>query len=163
MVISEQEYLATQYEHEPEWIDGEVVERSMPDWPHSKTQSDLASLIPRRHSGVSLWKGTELRVKISGRHRVIDFCVFAGEEPKGRPPSGPPVIAVEILSPDDSMSKLIDKFQEYKSWGVKHVWLIDPDHKQFYTFDGELRPVPVLSLPEYGISITQHTLFSAGR
>jgi Uma2 family endonuclease len=37
----------------------------------------------------------------------------------------PPVIAIEILSPDDQMAKLQQKIAEYLAFGVEHVWVFD--------------------------------------
>jgi Uma2 family endonuclease len=35
-------------------------------------------------------------------------------------------IVVEVLSEDDSMSRVIAKLQEYAALGVPNIWLIDP-------------------------------------
>jgi len=37
--ISEQEYLRTDYEHDREWIEGQLRERAMPDEYHSALQA----------------------------------------------------------------------------------------------------------------------------
>lgn len=39
---------------------------------------------------------------------------------------GPPILAVEILSPSDVHRKIQAKVQDYLAAGVKLVWLIDP-------------------------------------
>ncbi len=42
---------------------------------------------------------------------------------------GAPDLAVEILSPSDSISKLKDKAVEYFESGAQLVWIVDPRHK----------------------------------
>jgi Uma2 family endonuclease len=39
---------------------------------------------------------------------------------------GPPVLAVEILSPTDRQDEITEKVQEYLTAGVAHVWVIEP-------------------------------------
>ncbi len=42
----------------------------------------------------------------------------------------PPVIAVEVLSPDDRVNQVALKVDEYLAFGVKQVWVVDPDAKE---------------------------------
>ena len=39
---------------------------------------------------------------------------------------GPPVIAVEIQSPNNTVKEITEKVREYLDCGVKQVWVIDP-------------------------------------
>ena len=39
---------------------------------------------------------------------------------------GPPVLAVEILSPSDTHERITDKVREYLEAGVPLVWVVDP-------------------------------------
>lgn len=48
-------------------------------------------------------------------HRIVD---------------GPPILAVEILSPTDKHEEVTAKVESYLEAGVKLVWVVDPD---FYT------------------------------
>jgi len=38
----------------------------------------------------------------------------------------PPLLVIEILSPDDSYSDTQERAQDYRAMGVKTVWIIDP-------------------------------------
>ena len=42
----------------------------------------------------------------------------------------PPVIAVEVLSPDDRVNQVALKVDEYLAFGVKQVWVVDPEAKE---------------------------------
>ena len=39
----------------------------------------------------------------------------------------PPVVAVEVLSPDDRVNRVALKVDEYLAFGVKQVWVVDPE------------------------------------
>jgi Uma2 family endonuclease len=41
--------------------------------------------------------------------------------------TGPPVLAVEIVSPEDTFSEFARRCSEFLQAGVRAVWLIDPD------------------------------------
>lgn len=41
----------------------------------------------------------------------------------------PPVIAVEVLSPSDRVNRVAAKVDEYLAFGVKQVWVVDPETK----------------------------------
>lgn len=38
----------------------------------------------------------------------------------------PPIVAVEVLSPDDRINRLLRKVGEYLNSGVQQVWIVDP-------------------------------------
>jgi Uma2 family endonuclease len=39
---------------------------------------------------------------------------------------GPPLLAVEVLSPNDKQKDVSDAIEEYLDCGVKQVWIVDP-------------------------------------
>ncbi|MBC8113368.1 MAG: Uma2 family endonuclease [Candidatus Saccharimonas sp.] len=41
----------------------------------------------------------------------------------------PPVVAVEVLSPEDRVNKVANKVDEYLAFGVRQVWVVDPETK----------------------------------
>ena len=138
---------------EPEYKDGEVIERSMPTRLHSRTQHRLSMFFGEVEKKQPVFGHPELRVKMrDGRYVTPDYAVFAGAEPTEDWPSAPPYIAIEILSPDDRMTEVREKMEEYRVWGVPHVWLIDPRKRQFYTVTAAgLAEVERLEAPELGI------------
>jgi Uma2 family endonuclease len=46
----------------------------------------------------------------------------------------PPVLAVEVLSPDDRVNKVLRKVDDYLNNGVRVVWLIDPEEQSVRVF-----------------------------
>jgi hypothetical protein len=41
LAVSMAEYLRTSYEYDAEWVDGEVVERSLPNYSHTRVESRI--------------------------------------------------------------------------------------------------------------------------
>ena len=64
-----------------------------------------------------------------------------------------------LLSPDDRLTKVREKLEEYKSWGVPHVWLVDPHSRRLYTCEKGLNEVAALPVPELGVTVTAEDIF----
>ncbi len=52
----------------------------------------------------------------------------AGRDPKSKFYEGPPVLAVEILSPSDQHERIVEKVELYLEVGAA-VWVVDPDFR----------------------------------
>jgi Uma2 family endonuclease len=50
-----------------------------------------------------------------------------------------PDLAVEIVSPNDNFSELEEKVDEYLEKGISLIWLIDPQKKRAWVYEGERR------------------------
>lgn len=155
------EYLHTSFpDLDKEYRDGELVERSLPDYLHSKTQRLLIVLLSALGKTFPVFVCPELRIRVrTGLVRIPDISVYYPNEPQERVPSTPPFIAIEILSPDDRMANVRSKLAEYRAWGVSHVWLVDPHSKRMYNYDAELVEVSTLRIPELNIEVTPADIF----
>src|SRR5262249_1960099 len=77
----------------------------------------------------------ELRSRVaSTRVRIPEVSIYPGQKPTERVPTKPPLVAIEILSPDDRYSKLMQKFEEYNAWGVRRIWLVDPETRKLKVY-----------------------------
>jgi Uma2 family endonuclease len=160
--ISIDEYLRTSFEGlDREYVDGEIVERSLPDELHSKTQWRLSGLIWDLSKTLPFHGRTELRSRVRAtRIRIPDVAIYADIEPNAMVPTEPPLVAIEILSPDDRHSEVMQKLEEYQAWGVRHVWLVDPHRRKLDVYgSGTLSEVPALEIPEYDVRITSADIF----
>jgi Uma2 family endonuclease len=45
----------------------------------------------------------------------------------------PPFLCIEVLSPEDRMTRIIDRINDYLEMGVPYVWVLDPKLKIAYT------------------------------
>jgi Uma2 family endonuclease len=159
--LSVEQYLATSFPNlDKEYRDGELVERSLPDYPHSKTQMRLATFFATAGKSLPIFPATELRLKVQPRLILIpDVCVFYPNEPQVRFPDEPPFITIEILSLDDTLKDVREKLEIYRRWSVPHVWLVDPHLRRMYTCDAGLMEVPTLQIPEIGLTVTPAEIF----
>jgi Uma2 family endonuclease len=52
--------------------------------------------------------------------------LVAGVKKKSSYVDGPPLLAVEVLSPNDKHREIVEAIEEYLECGVKVVWIVDP-------------------------------------
>jgi len=120
------EYLGINYRPDREYVDGEVRERNVGKWEHARVQWLLALWFGVREKEWGIVGSTEQRVRVSKtRVRVPDLVVLrSGAQPDVL--TDPPLLVIEILSPDDSYSDTQERAQDYRAMGVETVWIIDP-------------------------------------
>jgi Uma2 family endonuclease len=88
-------------------------------------------------------------------YRIPDLAVFAGSRPQEPVPSRPPLVVIEIISPDDRYSQVLEKLAEYEEWGVPHIWVVDPHRRTLATYEsGALFRVDKLTLPGYPLELS---------
>lgn len=158
--ITAEEYLRMTFEYDAEFVHGEIVERSMPDYVHGRIQFLLAVAFGRLTSSRSPHPCLEVRMRVeSDVYRIPDVAVFA-TPPQTTVPDSAPLLVIEILSKDDRYHDLMEKLDEYRNWGVAHIWVVDRLAKRFsvYTELG-LQNFSSLSLPEYSFQLTPSELF----
>ncbi|MBV9770247.1 MAG: Uma2 family endonuclease [Bryobacterales bacterium] len=160
--ITAEQYLHMTFEHDAEFVHGEIVERSMPDYIHGKIAFLIAqALVPviRAHR---LYPCFEVRMQVAPDvYRIPDASVFAGEEPKESVPFAPPLLVIEILSRDDRHHDLLEKLEDYRVWGVPNIWVVDPIAKRFSIYsERRLEYVSSLALADHPFELTQSNLFS---
>ncbi|MGD1092291.1 MAG: Uma2 family endonuclease [Bryobacteraceae bacterium] len=154
------QYLVTSFpDLDREFHDGEVVECSLPDYLHSRAQALLIVFFEALRKRLSVYAYPELRLKLrEALYLIPDVAVFCPAPPADGIPCTPPLIAIEVLSPDDRLAVVREKPEEYRAWGVKHVWLVDPHSRRMYTCDVGLTEVASL-LPELEIELMPEAIF----
>jgi Uma2 family endonuclease len=120
------EYMSTSYRPDCEYVDGEVRERNVGKYEHARVQALLARWFGNHEQEWGVQVVTEQRVQVSPtRVRIPDVTLLtAGAQPDVI--VEPPLLVVEILSPDDSYSDTQERAQDYRAMGVETVWIIDP-------------------------------------
>jgi Uma2 family endonuclease len=95
-----------------------------------------------------------------GLFRVADVAVFSSR-PVEDYPEQPPLVVVEIVSPDDRHHYLMEKLEEYRVWGVANIWVVDPLSKRLFIYtESGLQNVSSLALADYPFELTPAILFS---
>jgi Uma2 family endonuclease len=129
-LISVEEYLASSYKPDCDYVDGHIEERNLGERPHSRLQGRLLLILSGQlPAGMEVLPEVRVQVKAS-RFRVPDICVAEqSEEPIL---TKPPLLCVEVLSPKDRMNRIEIRIQDYVAMGVPYVWVLDPETRQAY-------------------------------
>ena len=131
------EYLRTSWSPDREFVDGRIEERNLGEKEHSILQRFFTVLfaIHRAEWGVEVFP--ELRTQTQTRRfRVPDVLVVRAGENFERYVTQPPLIAIEILSPEDRLSAMQEKAAEYRGFGIEHIWIVDPMQRMAYRYTG---------------------------
>ncbi len=131
-------YLHTSYSPDCEWIDGELKERNLGQFDHVNLQGVLAVYLS---SNAKMWDVRALpeqRLKVNQyRYRVPDIVVIARQNEKEQTITIAPLLCIEILSPDDTVSDYQERLMDYLAMGVKAVWILDPTKQRAWQVTGQ--------------------------
>ncbi len=155
------EYLDTVYRPDREYVDGEIRERNVGKWDHARVQWLLAGWFMSNERAWHVMGSTEQRVQVSSsRVRVPDLVIL---RPGTQRPvlTEPPLLVIEILSPDDTYSELQERCHDYQTLGVENIWIIDPKTRTGrMCFATHWLAADRLELPNSPIHVDLHHLFS---
>jgi len=125
-----------------EFVQGEIIQKPMPQGKHSITQADLVSAINAFLKPQHIARACpELRCTFGNRSIVPDIAVFQWEH-LPRDPDGKianrfliaPDWTIEILSPDQSQTKVVPNILHYLDYGTQMGWLIDPEEELVFVY-----------------------------
>ena len=101
-----EEYLRTTYHPDMEYLEGQLVERHVGEYFHSRLQALIIGLLVSRERECRFRVFGEQRVKVSDRprYRIPDICVKALPH-QITPILLRPDLAIEVVSPDDEAAE----------------------------------------------------------
>jgi Uma2 family endonuclease len=158
------EYLSTSWSPDREFVDGQIEERNLGEKDHAIIQRYLTFLfmLKRAEWGVEVFP--EVRTQVAATNfRVPDVLVVQAGEAFDRYLTHPPLIAIEILSPEDSLSAMQNKFENYLRFGIPNIWIVDPEPRLAYRYIAAgLEPVQSgeLTVAETPIKLVLSELFA---
>ncbi len=125
-----------------EYIDGEILQKSMPKGKHSHLQLSLSISINQAASSSKIaYAWPELRCSFGDRSIVPDIAVFEwghipfdtdGEVPNDF--SIAPDWIIEILSPGQSPNRVTQKILYSLQHGTQLGWMLDPSDRSIVVF-----------------------------
>jgi Uma2 family endonuclease len=131
--ISLEEYLRESYRPDCDYVDGEVQQRNLGEFEHGAIQMFVGDWFFQRRREWNLRVVPEMRIRVSPtRVRIADVCVISREQPIEPVLTRPPLIVIEILSPEDRIGRYNDRLSDYRAMGISNVWVIDPIHRIGY-------------------------------
>jgi Uma2 family endonuclease len=158
------EYLRTSWSPDREYVDGRIEERNLGEKEHSLIQRYLTFLFMLKRAEWEVEVFPELRTQTqSRRFRVPDVLVTRADDKFERYVTSAPLIAIEILSPEDRLTAMQAKAEEYKDFGVENIWIIDPERRIAYRHTGtSLEEVKTgeLIVPQTPIRVVLSDLFA---
>jgi Uma2 family endonuclease len=150
-----------------EYINGQIIQKPMPQGKHSRLQGELMSAInsvlkPQRIAEAF----PELRCTFGERSTVPDVAVFTWS----RIPVDEngdianvfrvaPDWTIEILSPEQKPSRVTSNILHCIKHGAKLGWMLDPDDRAIVTFNENQQvevfeePTAILPVPEFAQEI----------
>ncbi|WP_420237942.1 Uma2 family endonuclease [Telmatobacter bradus] len=162
--VSVEEYLSTVYEHDCEYVDGVIEERDMGEFEHAYVQGILITLFNNHRSDWKVYALPEQRVQTQKTHfRVPDICVLRTGSVRESVLTHPPLLAIEVQSPDQALRRTELKCREFLAFGIEHVWVIDPYARVGYrgTVNGlELVRDGVFTVPNSPIRLELDAIFA---
>jgi len=127
------EYLRTSYHPDRDFVDGEVQERNLGEFDHGAVQGFLTAWFYQHRQEWQVHVIPELRIRVSAaRVRIADVCLIARSQPIEQVPTMPPLAVIEILSPEDRISRYNERLADYRRMGIQNVWVIDPANRLGY-------------------------------
>ncbi|MGK7872947.1 MAG: Uma2 family endonuclease [Xenococcaceae cyanobacterium] len=159
-----------------EYINGRIIEKPMPQGEHSAVQTELASAINLVVKPKQIARAfSELRCTFGGRSIIPDISVFLWNRIPRKENGGvanvfslAPDWTIEILSPDQSQTKVIKNILHCLNHGTQMGWLIDPEEQSVFVYRQDQpttfydEPGICLPVPEFAkdFSLTVDGLFS---
>jgi len=163
-LVTVEEYLHTVYEPECDYVDGCLEDRNVGEYDHGALQSILSFLFMSNRDAWKVRVVTDVRTQVKlTRYRCPDVLVLRADAPREQILTHPPLIAIEILSPEDRLSRFRVKIDDYVAFGVENIWIIDPATRSAMTADRfGLHPVESgeLTVPETPIRVDLKELFA---
>ncbi|MFP5234968.1 MAG: Uma2 family endonuclease [Acidobacteriota bacterium] len=148
-LISVEEYLRMHTDPDCEYVDGVIEERAAGELDHAGWQKVLVEWFSRHEREWGIRVYPELRVRVSAsRFRVPDFAVLSRSAPREQVVTHPPLAVFEILSPENTMTRMLAKLVDYEQMGIGAIWVIEPGKPTYFHFtEGKLIPESVFRLP----------------
>lgn len=147
LTLDEFELLYGAAEPHYEYWDGEAIQKPMPTILHSLLQAILIRLL----HDIGLLSGGEIRLKLSPTKQPLPD-VIAGSRLQHPYPTKPFEVAIEILSPDDRMQRILRKCRFYAEQGIPHIYVFDPEDRtaeRWNGLKGTLEPVEAIAVENW--------------
>ena len=131
-----------------EYLNGEIQQKAMPSGQHSKIQYKFCETVNQSTEAAKIaYALPELRCNLGGRSLVPDIAVFywnriplTSEGDIANYFDSFPDWTIEILSPHQAMTPVIDKIIHCLEYGCQLGWLIVPDDRSILVFKPNQTP-----------------------
>jgi len=120
-------------QHKPyyELLDGAAVQKALPTRLHSILQFVLSIILKE----LGFKSRPELTLAIDETWEPTpDVCGLLGPE-EDPYPTRAIAVAIEVLSPDDRFTRVVQKCRKYAEWGIPDILVYDPVDREVWYWD----------------------------
>jgi Uma2 family endonuclease len=164
-LISIEEYLRTSYHPDCDFVDGQIEERNLGEREHGLLQAALTAWFFNKAKTWNIYAIVEQRIRVTTRRvRIADICLIRRDAPREQVIVTPPLLCVEILSPEDRLPRAASVMEDYARMGVANLWLLDPKDRVAYIYEGNgllKLTSDRLAIPDTEAYVDLPTLFAA--
>jgi Uma2 family endonuclease len=157
--LSVEEYLRTVTDPDCEYVRGILEERPVGELDHASWQKALVRWLASHEAEWGVRVYPELHVQIApDNFRVPDVTLLSRTAPREQIITHAPVAVFEILSPEDSMTRMLEKLADYERKGIGAIWVIDPKKNLYYRYSaGKLALGDIFELPgtKFGVPFAE--------
>ena len=162
--LSVEEYLHTTYRPDVDYVEGHIEERNLGEFDHGNLQGIFFEIFRRNRKLWQVRPALDCRVQVSPtRFRVPDVCIVSLEYPKEQIIRHTPMLCIEIVSPEDTLAKLLRRAEDFFAMGVPIVWVVDPRTRSVHIRANGMdstQQTGSLTLPGTPITISLEEVFS---
>ena len=153
-----EQYLRSGSQPDADFVDGVIRERMLGEREHGRLQGLIFACFLSREKQHGTYSVVEHRVRVAGsRVRVCDVTVLGPDAPDEEVALTPPLICVEILSPQDRLARAEEVLADYLLMGVKNIWAA-----YFYDNAGlHKAPENVLTTLDAAITLDMEEIFDS--
>lgn len=125
--MTAEEYLHTSWEHDPDFVDGIILERFGTTFDHGSLQAEILVAFAQQEEAGHFDALLELTIHTGPRrYRVADICLLSKNAPREQIIETAPILCVEILAEEDQLRRALDRIRDFLRMGVTEVWVFDP-------------------------------------
>ena len=137
-----EEYLRSSFEPDAEYVDGQIQERAVGENDHSAGQGALCAWFQQQAKEGQIRVRPELSVQVTPTCFLIpDVTLLDRNSPIEQIVTRPPIAVFEILSPADTLKRVMTKCGQYERMGIRTILVIDPDGPGYQYVAGRIEPL----------------------
>jgi Uma2 family endonuclease len=144
-LLSLEEFRARYAQEKPyfEYWFGEAIQKPMPTWLHAVLQRILGDLLV--NAGYK--SGSELELRIDVNWQPVPDVAGSLKKIQQPYPTEPIDVVIEVLSPDDRISYILNKCRNYARIGISQIFVFDPESRQAWQWmNGSLEAISAMHL-----------------
>ena len=137
-----EEYLHSSFEPDAEYVDGRIEERAVGENDHSAWQNAICTWFQQQAQTGQVRVRPELRVQVAPTCFLVpDVTLLDRNQPIEQIVTLSPLAVFEVLSPSDTLKRVMTKCAQYEHMGIRTILVLDPDGPKCRYVAGRLEPL----------------------